>query len=240
MVTDNTVDFYDQESGGYSKKRYEGETQSYFQFLFKRRRQLFLGLISCISGELKNSDALEIGSADGVIVKKLLQKLPGSFKSITGIDVSPKMLEQARQTTKDPRARYFLRGQEPEGKFDLVIELGVHAQNFENEMVFISKKLRPSGYFVYSASGKNSLHVKIKLTGKDYTKDYLDYPDYEKVIKKYFNIVSAEPYGLFIPKLWAVPSLARVLQPLLDNIFKNMFPSLFHEKIYLLRTKLKN
>lgn len=238
MVTDNTVDFYNDESEQYSRKRYEGETLTYFQFLFKRRRQLFLSLINRISGELNDSNVLEIGCADGVLVKKLFQKLPDTFKSIIGIDVSPKMLEQARQTTKDSRAKYFLRGQEPEDKYDLVIELGVHAQNFEDEMVYVFRKLETFGYFIYSASGKNSLHVKIKLSDKDYIRDYLGYSEYEKIIKKYFDIVLFEPYGLFIPKLWAFPALAHIVQPTLEKIFKNIFPNLFHEKIYLLRKKI--
>lgn len=237
MVTDNTLDFYNRESEQYSRKRYEGETLTYFQFLFKRRRQLFLGLIGGIAKSLRNSNALEIGCADGVIVKKLLQKLPESFKSITGIDVSPKMLELARERTLDPRAKYFLRGEEPEETYDLIIELGVHAQNFENEMIFVSERLRILGYFIYSVSGKNSLHVKIKLGGKDYIRDYMDYPEYEKIIKKYFDIISLEPYGLFIPKLWTFPALARIGQPVFESMFKNISPNLFHEKIYLLRKK---
>lgn len=237
MVTDNTVEFYDQESEQYSKKRYEGETLSYFQFLFKRRRQLFLDLISRIKAELANSDVLEIGCADGVLIKKLFQKLPDTFRSIVGIDVSPAMLNQARQTTRDLKASYFLRGEEPEGKFNLVIELGVHPHHFEDEMIFVSEKLESRGYFIYSASGKSSLHVKIKLGKESYTKDYLDYSSYEKIIKKYFDIVFSEPYGLFIPKVWAIPSIARVLQPFLEIIFKNIFPDLFHEKIYLLRKR---
>ena len=237
MVTDNTVDFYNDESEQYSRKRYEGETMTYFQFLFKRRRQLFLGLISRISGELKDSDVLEIGCADGVLVKKLFQKLPNIFKSIIGIDVSPLMLERARETTKDPKASYFLRGEEPEGKFKLVIELGVHVQNFDDEMLYVCQKLESNGCFIYSASGRNSLHAKIKLSKEKYVVDYMDYPEYEKVIRKYFEIISAEPYGLFVPKLWAIPSIARLLQPFLDSVFKNTFPDLFHEKIYLLRKK---
>src|SRR4051812_16284243 len=125
MRTNNTVDFYNQESEQYSRKRYEGETETYFQFLFKRRRQLFLGSVSRIASELHNANALEIGCADGVIIKKLLQKLPNSFNTITGIDVSPKMIEEARRTTSDKKARYFLRGEEPQEKYNLVIELGV-------------------------------------------------------------------------------------------------------------------
>src|SRR3989338_6869370 len=102
MIRKETVDFYNQESEQYSKKRYEGKTNSYFQFLFKRRRQLFLAFIDSIKTELKDSKALEIGCADGVIVKKLLQKLPDSFKTITGVDVSPKMIQKAKETTDNP------------------------------------------------------------------------------------------------------------------------------------------
>ena len=237
IFRENTVDFYDKESGEYSKKRYEGKTLSYFQFLFKRRRQLFLGFIGGISKSLKDSDVLEIGCADGVLIKKLFQKLPNTFRSITGVDVSPKMLDRARETTKDYRAKYFLRGEEPIQKYDLVIELGVHTQSFEEEMFYVAEKLNLGGYFIYSVSGSQSLHAKIKLKGKDYAKDYLSYSGYENIIKKYFDVVAHESYGLFVPKLWAIPTLANLVQPMLEALFKNILPNLFHEKIYLLRKK---
>lgn len=237
MVTRDTIDFYNEESGQYSKKRYEGQTLSYFQFLFKRRRELFLGLIRQISPQLKNSNILEIGCADGVLIKKLLQKFPDVFQSIVGVDVSPKMLELAKKTTNDPKVKYFFRGEEPEAKYDLVIELGVHVQDFDEEMHFVSDRLNNAGYFIYSAAGKSSLHAKIKLRDKEYARDYLDYSQYENIIKKYFEIIHGQVYGLFIPKLWSIPVLARIVQPIIEVLLSNIFPNLFHEKIYFLRKK---
>jgi hypothetical protein len=90
---------------------------------------------------------------------------------------------------------------------------------------------------VYSSAGKNSLHAKIKLTDKKYAEDYLSYPEYEAIISKYFNVVSSEIYGLFIPKLWVFPRLARKIQPTLEIMFRRILPNLFHEKIYLLKKK---
>jgi SAM-dependent methyltransferase len=235
---DVTVDFYNKESSQYSEKRYNSLTETYFQFLFKRRRQLFLDFVGRISKLLDGAHALEIGCADGVIVKKLLQKFPNSFASITGIDISPKMIEEASRTTEDSRAAYFVRGDEPDTTYEMIIELGVHAHNFEGEMQYISNHLKTSGYLIYSASGKNSLHAKIKLQTAAYRKDYLSYSGYEKIIQKYFSIVATVPYGLFVPKLWAFPRIARVMQPVLEALLRNIFPGLFHEKIYLLKKKL--
>ena len=218
-MRDNTVSFYDKESEQYSRKRYEGKTLSYFQFLFKRRRQLFLELISRITDEVSGTDLLEIGCADGVIIKKLLQKLPKTFNSVVGLDVSPKMIEEARKTTQDSRVKYYLRGEEPRLIYGLVIELGVHAQQFENEMVFVNDNLHGNGYFIYSTAGKDSLHARIKLGGKDYVTDYMSYSKYEEIIKKYFSIVFVEPYGFFVPKLWALPRLARFVQPIFEMVF---------------------
>ena len=234
---DNPVDFYNKESSQYSKKRYEGQTVTYFQFLFKRRRELFLAFVHQIEASFKDSTALEIGCADGVIVKKLLQKSKESFSSVTGIDVSPKMIEEARATTTDPRAHYFLRGEEPNEKYDLVIELGVHTYDFDSEMLYISNLLHSQGYFIYSLSGKDSIHAHLKLKNKSYLKDYMKYTEYDNIITKYFDIELSEPYGLFVPKLWSIPFLARVVQPLVEMLFKNIFPNLFHEKIYLLQKK---
>ena len=237
MKIDDTIDFYNKESDQYSKKRYEGDLLTYFQFLFRRRRELFLSLVGSITPKLKGADALEIGCADGVLIKKIFQKFPSTFESVVGIDISEGMLETARASTHDTRASYFLRGNEPQKTFGLVIELGVHAESFEEEMKYVSGKLSPQGYFIYSAAGRNSLHAKIKLKDKKYAGDYLTYSGYEKIMNTYFDIISSEAYGLFVPKLWAFPWLARKLQPVLEYICKPVAPSLFHEKIYLLRKK---
>ncbi len=234
MESEDTINFYDSESSQYTKKRYDGKTESYFQFLFKRRRQILLGFI----GSLKPVDwrLLEIGCADGVLLKKLVQKFPEGFKSLVGIDISPKMIDKAIETTKNPIVTYHLRDEEKdsESKYDLILELGVHVYNLEEEMLFVSKKLPRDRYFIYSAASRNSIHARIKLKDKEYLKDYMSYDGYEKILRKYFRIVSSKPYGLFIPKLWAFPALARIVQPIVDALLRNVIPSLFHEKIYLL------
>jgi len=42
MTEESTINYYNQESSQYSRKRYEGKTESYFQFLFRYRQNLFL------------------------------------------------------------------------------------------------------------------------------------------------------------------------------------------------------
>ncbi len=237
MSNEATIDFYDKQSEQYSRKRYEGRTETYFQFLFKKRRKLFLDFVSQIAPSLHNASGLEIGCADGVIVKKLLQKLPQSFSKIVGLDISPKMIDQAKRTTTDPKAEYYLRGEEPAQNYDLIIELGVHSEVFENEMKYIAEKLNISGYFIHSVSGYSSLHAKIKLQNAHYRQDYLSYSEYEEIIKKYFKVVDAKSYGLFVPKLWSLPFLARVFQPIFEILFNKITPSFFHERIYLLQKK---
>ena len=186
---------------------------------------------------MKNASVLEIGCADGVLIKSLLERWPNVFGSLIGVDISPMMIEEAIRTTKDSRVKYFLRGVEPGEKNDLVIELGVHSQNFDAEINSVSEKLKESGYFIYCVAGRSSLHARFKLLGVSYVNDYMSYAEYEKIIKKYFDVLSSEPYGLFIPKLWAFPRFAMVVQPILEKLFRNMFSNLFHEKIYLLRKK---
>ncbi|MFZ2522097.1 MAG: class I SAM-dependent methyltransferase [Minisyncoccia bacterium] len=237
MANESTIDYYDNQSGQYSQKRYEGKTETYFQFLFKRRRQIFLGFIASL-GDFKDFRLFEIGCADGVLIKKILQKMPNSFSKIVGIDISPKMLEKARATTADSRVSYFLRGEEDFSiKYNLVLEVGVHVSDLLTEVKFVSNKLSVGGYFIYSTAGKNSLHARIKLRDKDYAKEYITYFKCEEILNRYFEIISSQGYGLFIPKLWAVPALARVVQPIAEALFRKILPNLFHEKIYLLRKK---
>ena len=236
-MKEETIEFYNKESSQYSEKRYEGITNSYFQFVFKRRLTIFLSFFDVLSRDAKNIKALEIGCADGIVARKLLLVSEDKLDSVVGVDISPDMISQAKQITHNPKITYYMRGEEPAALYNLIFELGVHPYDFEGELKFVSSRLVPEGYFIYSLASRGSLQVKFKLKGAAFVNDYMDYTDYEKIIVKYFNIVSSEPYGLFIPKLWAFPGFARIVQPIIEKIFKNIFPNLFHEKVYLLKKK---
>jgi SAM-dependent methyltransferase len=228
--------FYDSESDQYSKKRYEGLLSTYTQFLFRKRLEIFLGMFKQIAGQRKVS-LLDIGCADGIVINRIQRAFPQSTHKVVGIDISPQMIAQARESIKDPRASFYLRNEAPQEMYGVILELGVHVENLEDEIQYVKNHLVNGGYFIYSVAGRDSLHARIKLQNAAYVKDYRSYADAERILSEHFEIVDSQAYGFFIPKLWSIPPLARVLQPIIDSILRGITPSLFHEKIYLLRDK---
>jgi hypothetical protein len=98
--------------------------------------------------------------------------------------------------------------------------------------------LKDSSYFFFSCASRKSLFSKFKLKGNLYAEGYKSYADNESIIKNKFTIVASTSYGLFVPKLWAVPFIGRLFQPIFDFVFQKITPELFHEKIYLLKKKI--
>jgi hypothetical protein len=188
---DNTdKDFYNYESEQYSRKRYEGITESYGQFLFKNRRKIVLDLLSKVIGDKQDLLLLDIACADGVISKAIDNSFPNTFSKFVG-----------------------------------------------TEMDFLMMRIKPGGYYLCTLSPNNSLFAKIKLKNSPLIVGYRTYPEYKKMLSRYFEIIEEVSSGFFIPKLWSFPAIARLVQPIMEKLFKNIFPNLFHEKIYLLRKK---
>lgn len=232
--------FYDKESVLYSQKRYEGVTDTYVKFLFNKRLNILLGYLNRIIDKNSQYLLLDVGCADGAVTQKIDIAFPSSFKKIVGIDISPEMVEVARKKNQKSKISFFLRGKEEEQqeRYDFILEVGFLAPHlFKDEFLFLDHNLKKGGYFICSLSPKNSLHARIKLRDETYIKGYLTYPEYEAILSEHFEIIAKEPYGLFVPKLWAFPLLARCLQPFFELSFKYIAPSLFHEKIYLLKKK---
>jgi SAM-dependent methyltransferase len=237
MIQD-TVDFYEKESGHYTAKRYPEITTSYTQYLFKKRLKIFLVFLIKIEKDLpQNATILEIGCADGVLFKAIEEKFPNRFSKLVGTDISPKMIEEARRQNTNTRASFCLRDELRPEKFDLVIELGVHPFDLDGELNYVSGYLNSKGYFFYNLGGLKSLYARFKLKDKPYIKDYKTYSLYEKFLSKYFSIEASQVYSLFIPWLWKIPFVGRSLQPVFDFVFRGITPELFHEKIYLLKKK---
>ncbi len=240
--SDRTIQFYNAESTQYSQKRYEGVTISYFQFLFKTRREIFLRMIESLAKSTSPKISLfDIGCADGVVLRSLDEKFPSLFSSITGVDIAPEMVVRAAKLSPKDRFSFYVRAQEPEKRYDVVTELGVHVTDLRKEIDYVTNKLVSGGYYIYVAVDKNSLHSYFKLKRKpevqSYFKDYLSYREVEKIISEKFNIITKVPYGIFIPKLWSLPAFARVVQPIIEKICKLFAQSFYHETIYLLRKK---
>gem|GEM_PF-1386338 len=232
----DTVDFYDEESSKYSIKRYPKTTRSYTQFLFKKRLEIFLNLLEKVESSLpEDATILEIGCADGVVLSAVERRFPKKFSSLVGIDISPNMIEVAKIKNTNERASFLLRQDLPNKKFDVVIELGVGAYEYVDEWKFVTNLLKENGSYFYSLAGSQSLFTKIKNRNAPYIKYYKTYKGYESILSEYFSIKKTQVYGLFIPWLWKIPFVGRLLQPIFDFVFQKITPELFHEKIYLLQ-----
>jgi len=230
------VDYYNARSANYSEVRYPKITLSYTQYIFKKRLEIFLDFLERIEETLpENATILEIGCADGVVFKAIEEKFPGRFVKLVGIDVSPKMISEAKNRNKNLRALFFLRDEFKLKKFDLIIELGIHPYNLDGELNYVNECLNSKGYYFYSAVGRKSVFVGLKLRAEKYLNDYKSYKQYEQIFGKNFILENSEVYGLFIPKLWSVPFLGRLLQPIFDSVFSKIIPERLHEKIYCLR-----
>lgn len=231
--------FYDRESTMYSKKRYEGVTETYNQFFFKKRLAIILDLIDFTTKNRKDLKLIEPGCADGVLVKSIDEKFPGIFSKMVGTDVSPKMIDEANRRNNKPYISFFNRGSEVFDKYDFVIEAGfLNNSLFDQEFSYVESVLKDDGHFICALASKKSLHTMIKLRGKEYTKTWLPFAEQEKILANRFEIINIIPYGLFIPKLWAFPAIARIIQPIFEYVGSHVAPNLFHEKIYLLKKKV--
>lgn len=231
-----TADFYDRESSIYSAKRYPKVTISFIQYLFKKRMEVFLDMLEESLGDLpENPTMLEIGSADGILFKAVEERFPGKFKKLVGMDVSPKMVEEAAKQNTNPRATFYMRNELVSESFDVIIELGVHPYDLESELKYVANRVNSGGTFFYAVTSPNSLYVRAKLKGASYVKDYKRYKEYEPIFNKFFSIGGSLAYGFFVPKLWAIPVLGRIFQSSIDSLFQPLTPELFHERTYMLK-----
>lgn len=230
--------FYDKASVDYSKKRYEGAPQSFIQFFFQRRLKHVLWLVGKYCKEKNNQILIEDGCADGIVARAVGESYKENFTKIIGTDISPGMIERACSLNKNPIASYLVKSEiSPDVKADVLLAVGfVSPGIFTNEFDFIKKHLESEGICIISLASKNSPYARLKLKDKEITSDYWTFKKYEEFLAKDFTITDSIPYGLFIPKLWALPFLARRIQPILEVVFKP-FPILFHETLYVIKQK---
>lgn len=229
------TNFYNKESFQYSDKRYPKIATSYTQFFFKRRLDITKQYMSRIVQKMNITHILEIGCADGVVVRALDNAFPHVFGKITGIDLSSCMIEEARRRNVSPKVSFFERKEyQDKESFHIIVEIGVvNYARFEEELAFALEHLSKDGYYILSVAGTNSL-LNILKPERGFS-DFRSYEEYERLIQEKFSIVSVRGCGFFVPFLWRIPFLARFIQPYLDMFAGMLIPSVCHEKVYLLQ-----
>lgn len=234
------TEFYNRISGSYSKDRYPEVATSYTQFFFKRRLELLVGAIEQTTlARGSGLSILEIGCADGVVLRRVYEVFKRSFSEFVGLDISPKMIAVASRENSDTGILFKVRNDYCDlRKFNLILEVGVinYAESVNSEIAYAHSVLEDGGYYICSFAGASSLLNRIKPGDKGYH-NFLSYEAYEKTMQKFFKIEKKIPVGILIPLLWRLPIIARFKQPIVENLFKYISPNLFHENIYVLRKK---
>lgn len=244
FITKNFVkdtNFYNEESKRYSQKRYPEVANDYIQFFFKHRLEIVIELLKDYFISKTNVSLIEMGCADGIVLRKVFDQFKSKIKSTVGVDISSGMIEQAKILNEERDINYFTDTNfTKNSKYDLIIEIGVlNYRDFASELEFISKILADDGIYICSFAGKGSLISLWKDDEREFA-NFLNYEEYEKEIEKYFIIKEIIPCGLFTPFIWRIPSFARIIQPVKEVIMANLAPNLFHEKVYLLEKKPKS
>ncbi|HBH71688.1 MAG: hypothetical protein UU88_C0002G0026 [Parcubacteria group bacterium GW2011_GWC1_42_11] len=234
------TEFYNKISGRYSEDRYPDVANSYTQSFFNRRLELLVSAIKqTVLVQGSGLSVLEIGCADGVVLRKIYEVFNKNISYLVGLDISPKMIEVASRENSDVGILFKVRNDYKDlRKFNLILEVGVinYTESVSSEMAYAHSVLDDGGYYICSFAGTDSLLNRIKPGDKGYN-NFLSYEEYEESIKEFFTIEKKIPVGFFVPLLWRLPALARFKQPIIENLFKYISPNLFHENIYVLRKK---
>lgn len=230
--------YYNQESKQYSERRYPQVPRSYTQFFYKYRLELTKRFLRTIlASGMGHPTLLEIGCADGIIIRSIEAEFPNKFKKLVGIDIASNMIEEARSKNTIERAVFTIRDQyEGRESVDVVVETGVvNYAHVEEELAFAHTNLVPGGFYILSIAGTDSLLARLKGAGG--FNDFRSYSEYDRLLKEKFTTVRVRGCGLFIPYIWRIPPLGRAMQTLVEPIVGVLIPSLCHEKVYLLKKK---
>ncbi len=228
--------YYDAESKQYSSKRYPEVPSSYIQSFYLRRLAIARSIIAeTIHGS--GLSLVEIGCADGVVTNALYDTFSDVFSGIAGVDISAGMIEVAQAHKGNRNITFGLRDTYAFApKYDLIVEVGVINYADENEEISFARKIiADTGFYLCSIAGTDSLQSRLKRDERKGFDNFHSYAVYEAKLRERFEIVKIAPVGLFIPYLWRLPALARIIQPIAETIMAPIAPSLFHEKLYLLK-----
>ncbi len=230
------TDFYNQESASYSQKRYPKVAQSYTQYFFNRRLALTKAFLRKALEPGKTYSLLELGCADGIVVRELAKDFPNAFSKLIGVDISPGMINEARRHNSLSNASFVLRSEYAGKPVDIVNETGViNYAGFDTDIAFAHDNLKEKGCYILSVAGIGSIRNRLKPEAG--FADFRSYKEYEALLRPKFEVLAVAGCGVFVPLIWKLPSLARLVHTVLEPFMGALMPSLCHEKLYLLKKK---
>ena len=233
-----TREFYDIISPHYSRDRYLSGVTNAVQYSYAKRLNIVRAFVGRALDGVRDAHILDIGTADGYVLRHVYDDNSSAIEVMVGNDIAPKMLVEARNQSEGYPVVFVLRGQEPSGQYDLVLEIGVHTHDLDAELEWIVSHLKPGGCVVLTVANRDSLFTRMKLTSKPYIGDYHSFNQYEHILMGRFDLVCQRTFGIFIPKLWVLPLFfARPIQNAAEWISERLIPNAMHERVYLLRLR---
>jgi SAM-dependent methyltransferase len=229
--------FYNEASRTYSQERYPQRPRSYRQFFFTRRLSALIGELTALLAHSEESLALlDVGSADGVVLRAMYDTFSTRFTRLEGNDLSPAMVTAAQALHAGTPLTFSVRTEEAEqGAYDIVVETGViNYTDPATEVAYAAHAVKDRGYYIASYAGKGSFWDVFKRGDKGY-QNILPYGKFEAILRTRFTIVRAVPVGYFVPLLWRVPAIAAPVQQVIEWIGSRAFPSRAHERLYILQ-----
>ena len=104
-------------------------------------------------------DILDIGCGHGIFLKRLKERSGNKITSLTGIDISPKSIEIARNNIPEanlivsPATKLPFKNKSFD--FVFIIDTFCYIINFENALREVKKVLKPGGTFIFNFGNKN-------------------------------------------------------------------------------------
>lgn len=234
MIKDK--DFFGKESVLYSDKRYPARASSYTQFFFKRRLEIVLAAMARSMEADTTYDVLEVGCADGVVLRALYDKFVSLMRYVIGVDIAPDMIAAAKRANAGRPITYLVReGTALPGTFDMIVEIGVlNYTHWRADLKAAHNALPAGGTYFCSFASRSSLLARLK-GGEESYENILPYEEYERELRRTFTIVRTIPCGYFIPFIWKFAPIGRTLQKFAEPVLSRLVPNLAHEKVYVLR-----
>lgn len=171
--------YYDVMSAGYERERHAG----YHKYLDEAE-------VSAVADLVRDREVLEVGCGTGLI----LQRLQGLAKRAAGVDLSPGMLELARQRGLDVREGNATALPFPDDAFDVAVSFKVlaHVPDVRGALREMCRVVRPGGYVVAEFYNRHSLRTLVKRV-KDPTPIGTGVSD-EDVYTRYDSLAQARSY----------------------------------------------